>query len=258
MSQQPSQASLNEIYSALGLPPALLIPGQPNANNFKEQWEAHRNDVKTMHHVFKYIYNDVPIQMRPGKDPYEMMREYSANAWKYEIYPFSEEAKEITQEVVEDQVIKVFKKAKYYPKEHQVKIFYSGHGYKNTGDWVVSGGKISWNFIRNQIYKHGGNTELFLDSCYSGNWAINLKQLEGKVKNVAIWAASYPGKAALYAKSATERWGNFLPKLFWANDDEDWNNVHKIFYGTCGMIDKNGKWSKVYCLDPTKRKVIYI
>jgi len=131
---------------------------------------------------------------------------------------------------------------KSYPKSQMVGVYYSGHGCANGGDWCFKDGNFGFKLLRNVLLRRG-NIKIFCDSCFSGDWAVELKKWEGLTQNVYIFAGSVPGKSALDAGAeggmATVQWLNLFPKLF----DHEANSFGEVMkamqdsYGCCAKID---------------------
>ena len=82
-------------------------------------------------------------------------------------------------------------------------IYYTGHGQTDTGNWCFADGVVTLKevigAVRSSQKKHL-RIYVIADCCYSGNWASDLKEYEGKETGIDIWAASRPGKVAWDSK----------------------------------------------------------
>eukprot|EP01084_Bolivina_argentea_P095885 172378_1 len=82
----------------------------------------------------------------------------------------------------------------------KVCIYYTGHGYTGTGNWCFNDKKtVSLDDIINIMFEHYAPHPWFdihADCCYSGNWAVQLKEYESVLKNTQIAAASWPDEVA--------------------------------------------------------------
>ena len=61
---------------------------------------------------------------------------------------------------------------------HAAMIWYTGHGYKGTGDWSFRNGRIKFKTIF-KLYMdcfHGKLLYIITDTCYSGQWVLRLAE----------------------------------------------------------------------------------
>eukprot|EP01084_Bolivina_argentea_P287732 493727_1 len=104
------------------------------------------------------------------------------------------------------------------------------------------------------ITRRGGNVWLFADCCYSGNWVKKLQGLEGKVKNVIIFAASIPNEKSLtlytiqkefVGSVGTSDWKKIIREVInqVAYGNKPDLSVDNLVFGCLGMIDGNGKYN---------------
>eukprot|EP01084_Bolivina_argentea_P196315 336554_1 len=128
--------------------------------------------------------------------------------------------------------------AKLSSKHEAIGIYYTGHG-NEKGDWCFADGNVKWKNIKKLLKQNNGKLILLLDSCYSGNWAQNLKQLEGKVKEVVIFAGSKPDEVAwdipTSGGTATTYWLEHLAEVFEGEASD--------IVGCVGLINENGEYN---------------
>eukprot|EP01084_Bolivina_argentea_P285002 488625_1 len=79
-----------------------------------------------------------------------------------------------------------------------VRIYYTGHGENNTGNWCFYDGTISLKEVITtviSVYRGVDDIQIYCDCCFSGNWCIELSTLNVPTR-VVVSAASWPGVVA--------------------------------------------------------------
>ena len=77
-----------------------------------------------------------------------------------------------------------------------VRIYYTGHGETNTGNWCFKDGVINLKQVIDAVKQEYNNCDIIIhcDCCYSGNWAITLSSFGNKYKSdIYVNASSWPG-----------------------------------------------------------------
>eukprot|EP01084_Bolivina_argentea_P158097 275442_1 len=140
-------------------------------------------------------------------------------------------------------------------------VYYTGHGCRGGG-WELSNGTLSWDDMSRLIKRRGKNVGLFLDCCYSGDWAKKLRGLVGAVENIFVFAASLPNETSLSfwgLKDGKTDYNKFMytpsavpGSLKWTQIIQEMCKVARgqkpdlasdsLGYGCFGMIDEKGKY----------------
>ena len=126
----------------------------------------------------------------------------------------------LTKECILSTVRKWFGKAASEKGKQRVIIYYTGHGWKGSGDWVCLdeiGGMCSISIFDildiaiEEGFKQGIN--IITDSCYSGHWVIKIQELflndnkyTGKFEYLYIDTSCKPDEPAIWGVYA-ERFG---------------------------------------------------
>eukprot|EP01084_Bolivina_argentea_P177818 307502_1 len=119
----------------------------------------------------------------------------------------------------------------------KIAIYYTGHGQAGTGNWCFSDGVVALKEVINIIIKYWKNNSVLImaDCCYSGNWALSLRDFDGKVWEVQVKAASWPGCVAYDDADKGGYWTQYQL-------DQPVNKKYKDF--CVGDVDYNFR----YCL----------
>ena len=124
-------------------------------------------------------------------------------------------------------------------------IYYTGHGEKNTGNWCFKDGVVSLEEVIETV--SSVNTKLRIDiqadCCYSGDWVVELKEIENKYPEqyIYVYAACLPGTVAW----DTPNGGMFTLVNTGKNAKKDFKELSRC----CGKV-----YGKVH---PSKNKADY-
>eukprot|EP01084_Bolivina_argentea_P169243 293411_1 len=130
-----------------------------------------------------------------------------------------------------------------------MRIFYTGHGQLDTGNWCFCDGVISLDDVIQSVQSKNNKCiiRIYCDCCYSGNWVMKL--CEYKRQNQEIWinAASWPGQVAWDTKN-----GGMFTLEFVANNGKAWtdNKGRKDtsqLKKCLGVVNAFGPYRMEYC-----------
>eukprot|EP01084_Bolivina_argentea_P029574 54915_1 len=203
--------------------------------------------------ILKIANEFYPMAARNVKDKWKIST-HSKQQWLLSVLPKTVNPYELDKETAESLLSKVM-----WSRNEWIFVYYTGHGCKNSGSWSLGSGEyITWTDISSFIQVRKGNVTLFLDCCYSGNWAKNLEQLKGRVRNVVILAASHPGETSLgfwknkkYGSGSNGmlRWKKLINVMSAvASGQKIDQNTYKAFkncliWGCVGFIDDKGQYT---------------
>ena len=140
-------------------------------------------------------------------------------------------------------VIKAIKNCAKYGNDNRhgwIAIYYTGHGQEKTGNWCFSDGVINLKQVLNAIFTSWGKIgiTLYLDCCYSGNWAMELQKYQNKEWSVEINAATFPGNVAydlpnggmFTSKISSLNNESVSKRLYWCNGSVQYDEYSLDFY----------------------------
>eukprot|EP01083_Nonionella_stella_P034768 95065_1 len=116
-------------------------------------------------------------------------------------------------------VLKEIENASKFAKDNNgamLRIYYTGCGQLNTGNWCFVDGVVSFDQIVNTLktYWKDSSWSVLADCSFSGNWALELFKYDKILNNVYVRCASYPFKEAQSHKQG--RGGLFT--LWWVEE----------------------------------------
>eukprot|EP01084_Bolivina_argentea_P285516 489638_1 len=195
------------------------------------------------------------IHLKGVKYDYLNVQQYFEDSTKFDCNNAIQNMKSQKTSIVKDAINDLYDEVLNGP----MGVYFTGHGDHN-GSWCFKDGEIEWQWFGQKIIERKGNIYLFIDCCNSGNWCINLEQLESKCKNVYIFAASLPNKKAFdngkQGGYATKQWLKTFEYLF--DDNGSLNSViqnRKLYaqlYGCLGYIDSDKLYHFLQFKDPHK------
>ena len=127
-----------------------------------------------------------------------------------------------------DQVLTEIENAAKFCKDNKgmmLRLYYTGCGQFNTGNWCFIDGVISFQQVVDRITANWGNTNFSImsDCSYSGNWALELVKYTGKLNSVYVPCASYP-----YKEACSHKLGKGGLFTLWWTEELDRNKTKKL------------------------------
>eukprot|EP01084_Bolivina_argentea_P285004 488630_1 len=132
-----------------------------------------------------------------GKDLANMEQYVNEHGSGYVVQAVVRDMKSLTKATALNRIKQCARECKQKNGKY-VRIYYTGHGETNTGNWCFADGVISLKEVINTVYNgYPGvvDIEIFCDCCFSGNWCVELSTLNVSTY-VEINAASWPGFVA--------------------------------------------------------------